>query len=58
MDVSFEYFTGVDKISFDYQLYSTNISVFPFIGLIGNFPLKSTYMVPFFGFSVTWYANR
>ena len=37
MDVSFKYFTGVDMISFDDQSYRTQIDVFPYIDLIGNF---------------------
>ena len=42
VDSSFEYFTGVARMALDYQSYSTNISVFPSIYLIGNFPVKST----------------
>ena len=56
VDVSFKYFTGVSRIAFYDQC--NNIAVFPSIDLIVNFLVKSTYMVPFFGFSVTWYANR
>ena len=58
VDVSFKYFTGVDGIAFDDHLYSTKMVVFPSIDLIGNLPVKSTYMVPSFRFSVAWYANR
>ena len=58
VDVSFKYFTGVARITFDDQSYKSNIAVFASIDLIANFPVKSTYMVPFFGFSVAWYANR
>ena len=58
VDVSFKYFIGVARIAFDDQLYITNIDVIPYIDQIGYFPVKSTYMVPFFGFSVTLYANR
>ena len=49
VDAPFKYITGVDRIRFYYQLYSTKISMFPSIGLIGDFLVKSTYMVPFFG---------
>ena len=58
VDVSYKYFTGVAKISFDDQSYSTKISVFPSINMVGDFPVKLTYMVTFLGFSVTWYTNR
>ena len=44
-------FTVFDKIAFYYQPYSTKMAVFPFIGLIGGFTVKSTYTVPYFGFS-------
>ena len=36
VEVSVKYFTGVANIAFDDQSYSTNISVFPSIDLIGN----------------------
>ena len=58
VDVSFKYFNVVARVAFYYQLYSTKTDVFPYINQIGDFPVKSTYMVPFFGFSVAWYANR
>ena len=58
VDVSFKYFTGVSRIAFDDQLYSTNIAVFRSIDLIGGFKVNSTYMVPCFRFSVAWYAKR
>ena len=58
VEVSFKYFTGVSRIAFDDQLYSTKIDVFPSIDPIENFPVKSTYMVPFLGFSVAWYPKR
>ena len=57
VDVSFKSFTGIDRIEFYCQSYIKKISVFPSVDLIGNFLVKSTYMVPFFGFSVLWYAN-
>ena len=34
------------------------MAVFPYIDLIGNFLVKSTYMVPSFRFRFAWYANR
>ena len=49
VEVSIKYFTGVSNIKFDNQLYSTKITVFPYIELVSNEPVKSTYMVPFFG---------
>ena len=49
VDVSLKCFTGVGRVSYDNQSYSTNIAVFPSIALNRNFPVKSTYMVPFFG---------
>ena len=49
LEVSVKYFTGVSRIVFDYQSYITRIDVFPSIDLIGNFLVKSTYMVPFLG---------
>ena len=54
-----KYFTGYADITFNDQSYSTNIAAFPFIDLIGKFPVKSsTYIVSFFGFRVAWYAKR
>ena len=58
IDASIKYFTGVARIKFYEQLYTTQMSVFTSIDMIGNFPVKSTYMVLSFGFSVTWYENR
>ena len=52
VEVSVKYFTGVANIAFDDQLYSINNSVFPYIDMVGKFPVKSTYMVPFWGFGV------
>ena len=57
-DSYFKYLTGLARIAFDDRLYSTNMEVFPSIELIGNFPLKSTYIVLYFGFNATWYASR
>ena len=58
VDSSFKYFIGVVRIAFCDQSYSIKVSVCSSIDIIGNFPVKSTYMVPYFGFSVAWYANR
>ena len=58
IEVSDKYFTGVANIAFYDQSYCTNISVFPSINMVGDFPVKLTYMVTFLGFSVTWYTNR
>ena len=57
VDVSFKYFTGVARIVFDDYFYSTKMAVFNSIDLLRNFTVKSTYMVPSFGFIVAWYAN-
>ena len=46
-EVSVKYFTGVANIALDNQSYSTNIAVFLYFYLIGIFPVKSTYIVPF-----------
>ena len=56
--VPFKSFTGVASIALDYQSYITKIAVFPSFDMIGDFPVKSTHMVPFFGLSIIWYANR
>ena len=58
VELSIKYFTGVANISFDKRSYSTKIALFPSIYLIGDFRVKSTYTVPFFGFRVAWYAKR
>ena len=47
--VSVKSFTGVADISFDDQSYSTKICWFPSNDLIGNVPVKSTYIGSFFG---------
>ena len=39
---------GVARMALDYQSYNMNISVIPRIDVIGNFPVKSAYIVPFF----------
>ena len=39
VEVSVRYFTGVDNITFDNQSYITNIAVFPYLNLIGKFPV-------------------
>ena len=58
VEVSVKYFTGVANIAFNNQSYSTKIAVFTSIDLIGDFPVKSTYMVNVLGFRVAWYVNR
>ena len=58
VDLSVKYFTGVAGILFDYQSYSKKIAVFRSIDLIGDFPVKSTDLVPFFGLKEAWYVER
>ena len=58
IEISIKYFSGVSNITFDDQSYIINIAVFLYIDLIGKFPAKSTYIIPFFRFRVAWYAKR
>ena len=46
VEVSVKSFTGVTRIEFDDQSYITKTYAFPYIDPIGDFPVKSTYMVP------------
>ena len=39
---------GVAKMALDVQSYIMNIAVIPCIDVIGNFPVKSAYIVPSF----------
>ena len=54
VEVSIRSSTGFSNIVFDDQLYSTNIAVLPYLDLIGNFPVQSTYIFPFFELRVAW----
>ena len=58
VEVCVKYFNGVSNIAFNDQSYRTNIFAFPSIGLSDNFPVKSTFMVPFFGFRVAWCVKK
>ena len=58
VEVSVKYFTEVYNITLDDHLYSIKITVFASIDLIGNVLVESTYIVPFLGFRVAWYAKR
>ena len=44
------FFTGVASIAFVVQSYMMKIATIPSMDLIGNFPVKSTYIVPYFVF--------
>ena len=45
---SFASLIGVARMALDVQLYMMNIAVIPCIDVIGNFPVKSVYIVPSF----------
>ena len=51
IDFPFKSFTGVARMALNKTLHSAKMSVFLFIYLIGNCPVKSTYIVLSFGFS-------
>ena len=44
------FFTGVARIAFVVQSYMMNFTTIPSMDLIGNLPVKSTYIVPSFIF--------
>ena len=45
---AFASFIGVARIALDVQSYMMNIAVMPCIDVMGNFPVKSEYIVPYF----------
>ena len=50
----FKSLTGVTRMVLEDQSYRMKMAVLPSIDRIGDFPVKSTKIVPLFGFNVMW----